>query len=52
MAGVIQLLLEIRADSLQPVNVAIGIAKIMFSGLLGFGAALLISIPGWRLMHS
>ena len=51
IGGIVQVIEQIRAETLAPLSVAIGIAKVMFAGLIGWFAGLIFVIPGWGLVQ-
>lgn len=46
IGGIVDVIASIRAEELVAMNVAIGIAKSMFAGVIGFGSAVILVIPG------
>jgi hypothetical protein len=52
IGGIVDVIREIRAPDLDAMNVAIGVAKVIFSSLIGYVAAALALIPGYALLKS
>lgn len=52
IGGIVDVIREIRAPDLDTMNVAIGIAKVLFAGLIGWAAAALALVPGYALLKS
>lgn len=52
IGGIVDVIREIRAPELDAMNVAIGIAKVLFAGLIGWVAAALALVPGYALLKS
>lgn len=50
IGGIVDVITEVRAVTMVPMNIAIGIAKVMFSGFFGWLVAILICVPGFGLM--
>jgi hypothetical protein len=46
IGGIVDIINEVRAHELSALNVAIGVAKIFFAGLIGWFAAMLLIVPG------
>jgi len=46
IGGIVDVITQVRADELEPLAVAIGVAKIIFSAFLGWCAAYIFIIPG------
>jgi hypothetical protein len=46
IGGIIDVIEQIKADELQAMAVAIGVAKVIFAGLGGWLSAILLIIPG------
>lgn len=46
IGGIVDIINEVRAPDLSAINVAIGVAKIFFAGLIGWAAAALLILPG------
>jgi hypothetical protein len=47
IGGIIDVIEAIRADVLSASSVAIGVAKVIFAGLIGWLSALILVIPGF-----
>ena len=52
IGGIVDVIQEIRAPDLNAMNVAIGIAKVLFAGLIGWLAAAVALLPGYALVKS
>jgi len=50
IGGIIDVITEIRAEDLSAYNTAIGIAKVVFSGLIGTLAGYCLLIPGYAIL--
>jgi uncharacterized membrane protein len=50
IGGIMDVVQAIRAPDLQPMAVAIGIAKVCFAGLIGYLSALVAIVPGYVLI--
>jgi hypothetical protein len=46
IGGIVDVITEVRAVHLDAMNVAIGIAKILFAGAIGWVAAMVLIVPG------
>jgi len=49
IGGIVDVIGEIRSPDLNALNVAIGVAKVFFSGVIGWTAALVLIVPGYSL---
>jgi hypothetical protein len=49
IGGIADVISEIRSPDLNAMNVAIGVAKVFFSGVIGWTAALLLIVPGYAI---
>lgn len=47
IGGIVQVIQEIRAEDLHALNVAIGVAKIIFAAFIGWVSAAVLLLPGW-----
>lgn len=47
VGGIVGVIEAIRADVLVSMDVAIGIAKVIFSGFIGFISGGVFIVPGW-----
>jgi hypothetical protein len=45
IGGIIDVIVEVRAPELDAMNVAVGVAKVMFSGVIGWIAGILFVLP-------
>jgi len=52
IGGIVDVIAAIRAPELVSMNVATGVAKIMFSGFLGWASALFLIIPGAAIVRA
>ena len=52
IGGIVDVIREIRAPELDAMNVSIGIAKVIFAGLIGWLAAAVALLPGYALVKS
>lgn len=46
IGGIVDVITEIRAPELSAMGVALGIVKVLFAGVIGWLAALLLLVPG------
>ena len=46
IGGIVQVIQEIKADDLEALNVALGVAKVIFSVFIGWVSAALLFLPG------
>ena len=51
IGGIVQIIQEIRAEHLDAMSVAIGVAKIMFSALIGYISAAILLLPGLLMLN-
>ena len=51
IGGIVEIIKEIRAPNLEAINIAIGIAKIVFSGAIGWICGIIFVIPGWVMLQ-
>ena len=49
IGGIVQVIEQIRAENLEPVKVAIGIARVFSSAFAGYVSALILIFPGYAL---
>jgi len=49
VGGIVDVIEEIRSENLVALNIAVGIAKVLFAGLLGWISALVFILPGLHL---
>jgi hypothetical protein len=52
IGGIVDVITEVRAPDLSALNVAIGVAKILFAGLIGWVAAMVLILPGVAFIKS
>lgn len=52
IGGIVDVVREIRADDLNALSLAIGIAKVFFAGFIGWASAGLGMVPGYLLLKS
>lgn len=52
IGGILDVIREIRAPELEAMNVAMGLAKVIFAALIGVVAAAFAVIPGCALIQS
>lgn len=52
IGGIVDVIREIRAPELSVMNVGVGIAKVLFAGLIGWVAAAVALVPGYALLKS
>lgn len=50
IGGIVDVIQQVRADQLSAVAVAVGVAKVVFSGLAGLISACLLILPGYALI--
>jgi hypothetical protein len=46
IGGIVDVITEIRAPELSALGIAIGVAKVLFAGLIGWLSALVLVLPG------
>ena len=51
IGGIVDIVSAIRSPELVAMDVAIGVAKIMFAGLIGYLSALVLVLPGAVLLQ-
>ena len=49
IGGIVNVIEEVRAPNLNAMNVAIGVAKVIFAGAIGWAAALVGILPGYAI---
>jgi len=47
IGGIVDVISAIRAPELEAMDVAIGVAKVMFSGVIGYSCAAILVLPGY-----
>ncbi len=47
IGGIVDVISAIRAPELAATDVAIGVAKVMFSGVIGYASAAILVLPGY-----
>jgi len=52
IGGIVDIVSEIRADDLNAMSLAIGIAKVFFAGFIGWASAGLGMVPGYLMLLS
>lgn len=52
IGGIVQVIEAIRAVTLVPINVALGIAKVIFAGVVFVLTAMCFIIPGFKVLTS
>lgn len=52
IGGIVDVITEVRAEHLSAVGIAIGIAKVLFSGLAGWLSACLLIVPGYAILKA
>jgi hypothetical protein len=52
IGGIIQIIEQVRAEHLIAMEVAIGIVKILFAGLIGWASAAVLLIPGLAIIKT
>ncbi len=52
IGGIVDVITAVKADVTVPLDVAIGVAKIMFAGLIGWLSAACLVIPGVALVNA
>ena len=50
IGGIVQVLQEIKADEIQALNVAFGIARVVFAAAIGWLSAVILLFPGWLML--
>ena len=52
IGGIVQLINEIKSpEAVVAINIALGVAKIVFAGLAGWVSALVLIVPGWAMVQ-
>jgi hypothetical protein len=51
IGGICDVIGAIRADELIAMDVAIGVAKVLFAGLIGWASAALLLLPGFFMVQ-
>ena len=46
IGGIVDIIEQVRAEDLSAIAVAIGVVKILFAGVIGWGCAFILIIPG------
>ena len=49
IGGIVQVIEQVKAPQLEAIQVAYGIARVVFAGFAGWLAAVIFIIPGWLL---
>lgn len=52
IGGIVDVIREVRAPNLDAMNVATGVAKVIFAGAIGWLAAMVAVLPGYALVAS
>ena len=52
IGGIVDVISAIRAPELVAMNIAIGVAKVMFAGVIGGVCGLVAVAPGYALLYS
>jgi hypothetical protein len=52
IGGIVDVIAAVRAPDLVAMDVAIGVAKILFAGPIGGVAAIIAIYPGWAVLQS
>lgn len=50
IGGIVQVIQEIRAENLEALNVAFGIARVIFAAVIGWLSAIVLLFPGWLML--
>lgn len=50
IGGIVDVITEVRAEQLSAMGVAIGVAKVLFSGVIGWLSAALLLVPGYAVL--
>ncbi len=50
IGGIIQVIEQVRAPELEAMIVAIGVAKVLFAGIIGWASGFLCCIPGLAML--
>jgi hypothetical protein len=50
IGGIVDVITAIRADDLIPMDVVIGVAKVLFAGFIGYASAALLLLPGYSML--
>lgn len=51
VGGIIQVIQQVRAEIMIPMQIGIGIIKILFAGFLGYVCTFVLALPGWMMIH-
>jgi hypothetical protein len=52
IGGIVDVITEIRAVDMSALNIAIGVVKVLFSGLIGWLSASVLMLPGVAMLNS
>lgn len=52
VGGIVDIINEVKAQEIEAINVAIGIAKVLFAGAIGQLSAVFLIIPGLAILKS
>jgi hypothetical protein len=50
IGGIVDVITQVRAPELSALGVAVGVAKIVFAGLIGWVSAMVLVLPGWLMV--
>ncbi len=50
IGGICDVIEAIRAENMVAMDVAIGVAKVLFAGVIGYGAAAVLLLPGYVML--
>ena len=51
IGGIVDVISAIRSPELVAMDVAIGVAKVMFSGVIGYASAAVLVLPGYVVLN-
>ena len=51
IGGIVDVVTEVRAEEMEVLNIAIGIAKVIFAQAIGIFSALILVAPGYALIN-
>ena len=52
IGGIVDVIEQVRADDIQAMAVAIGVAKVLFAAVAGWASGLLLVIPGYFMLSN
>lgn len=52
IGGIMDIINEVKSADASALNVALGVAKIVFAGLIGWCAGFIAILPGWLMVEN